>query len=107
MFSLAKQHCVQAKNKQDTWSPYSQFDITIEHVFHINTNFLSDYVDDVIEDCTEIYSLNAEESRTFLEKDVLDIARKKERYCIDNMYSEDGSYETLVVICHEDLPTSI
>ena len=87
-------------------SPYPQFDITIEHVFHINTNFLSDYVDDVIEDCTEIYSLNAEESRTFLEKDVLDIARMKGRYCIDNMYSEDGSYETLVVICHEDLPTS-
>ena len=106
VFSLTKQHCVHSKAQQHTWSPYSQFDITTEHVFSINTNFLSDYADDVIQECTEIYSLNADESKHFLEKDLLEIAHMKGRYCIDNMYAEDGAYDTLVVICHEELPTS-
>ena len=61
VFSLTKQHCVHSKAQQHTWSPYSQFDITTEHVFSINTNFLSDYAEDVIQECTEIYSLNANE----------------------------------------------
>ena len=106
VFSLVKQHCVRAKKNEDIWSPYSQFDVTTDHIFHINTNFLSDYVDDVIQGCSEIYNLNSEESQTFLDTGLHTIATLKGKYCIDNMYIEDGSYETLVVICHEDLPTS-
>eukprot|EP00092_Neocalanus_flemingeri_P019461 GFUD01021082.1.p1 GENE.GFUD01021082.1~~GFUD01021082.1.p1 ORF type:complete len:989 (+),score=143.59 GFUD01021082.1:2-2968(+) len=106
MFSLVKQHCVRAKKNEDIWSPYYQFDLSTEHIFHINTNFLSDYSDGAIDSCEDIYSLNPEESQAFLETDLSEVAELKGRYCIDNMYAEDGNHETLVVICHEDLPGS-
>ena len=106
VFSLTKQHCVYGKKNQIIWSPYSQFGITNEFVFSIHTDFLHNYLDDAIEDCTEIYNLNSEESEIFLEKDILAISDMKGKYCIDNMYEDDDIFQTLVVICHESLPTS-